>query len=223
MGELILVVDDNPTNLKLLRVLLTGQRFDVRTAADAVEALKILAECTPRLILMDLQLPGMSGLELTRKLKAEPKTRDIIVVALTAFAMKGDEERALDAGCDGYIAKPIDTRTLPVRVRQYMSEAVPASASAEPAGLLEHMTDLKERFLLEGREQCKTLSDTLYEDFDIVSARKTIHNWIGMGGSFGVSRITEIGREISVLLAQPTLQKAGIRAALEKAAAAFSS
>ncbi len=85
------------------------------------------------------------------------------------------------------------------------------------------MTDLKERFLVEGREQCKTLSDTLYEDFDIVSARKTIHNWIGLGGSFGVSRITEIGREISVLLAQPTLQKAGIRDALEKAAAAFSS
>ncbi|MSV30114.1 MAG: hypothetical protein EXQ52_15420 [Bryobacterales bacterium] len=108
-----------------------------------------------------------------------------------------------------------------MRVRQYISGSAPESASDEAAGLLEHMTDLKERFLLEGREQCKTLTETLDGDFDIVSARKMIHNWIGMGGSFGVSRITEIGREISILLAQPTLQKAGVRDALEKAAAAF--
>ena len=222
MGEPILVVDDNPTNLKLLRVLLTGQGFEVRTAMDAIEALKVLTEFTPRLILMDLQLPGMSGLELTQQLKADPKTRGIIIVALTASAMKGDEERALDAGCDGYIAKPIDTRTLPARVRQYISGAPLEAAPAEVLGLLEHMTDLKERFLIEGRQQCKALAESLEGDFDIVHARKVVHNWIGMGGSFGVGRITEIGRELSILLAQPTLPKAGLRAALEKAGAAFS-
>ena len=222
MGEPILVVDDNPTNLKLLRVLLGGQGFEVRTAGDASEALQALSSFTPRLILMDLQLPGMSGLDLTRQLKSDPKTSGIIIVALTAFAMKGDEERALDAGCDGYIAKPIDTRTLPQRVRQYISGLSP-EAEGPAAGLLEHMTDLRERFLVEGREECRTLAATLDGDFDIASARKIVHNWIGMGGSFGVSRVTEAGREISVMLAQPSLDMAGLRAAFGKAAAAFSS
>ena len=71
---------------------------------------------------MDLQLPGMDGLELTRRLKADPATRDIIVLALTAYAMKGDEEKALAAGCDGYLPKPIDTRTLPGVVARYLSD-----------------------------------------------------------------------------------------------------
>ncbi|HWQ15668.1 MAG TPA: response regulator [Roseiflexaceae bacterium] len=109
----ILIVDDNPLNLKLTRVLLRGAGYEVRAAVDAEEALAALATFRPRLILMDIQLPGLDGLELTRRLKADPATRDIVVVALTAYAMKGDEQRAREAGCDGYIAKPIDTRTLP--------------------------------------------------------------------------------------------------------------
>jgi CheY-like chemotaxis protein len=115
-GEAILIVDDNPVNLKLTRVLLAGEGYEVRTAADAEEAMGILPALRPRLILMDLQLPGMDGLELTRRLKADPATRGIIVLALTAFAMKGDEEKAAAAGCDGYIAKPIDTRRLPALI-----------------------------------------------------------------------------------------------------------
>jgi CheY-like chemotaxis protein len=92
--DTILIVDDNPVNMKLIRILLTGEGYDVRTAADAKEAAKVLAEIHPSLILMDIQLPGMDGLELTRRLKAEPRTRDITIVGLTAYAMKGDEERA---------------------------------------------------------------------------------------------------------------------------------
>jgi two-component system, cell cycle response regulator DivK len=109
----ILIVDDNPMNMKLVRVLLTGEGYEVRTAADALEALNILREWRPRLILMDIQLPEIDGLELTRRLKADPNTDQIIIIGLTAYAMKGDEERILAAGCDAYIAKPIDTRTLP--------------------------------------------------------------------------------------------------------------
>lgn len=109
----ILIVDDNPVNMKLLRVLLLGEGYDVRTAGDATEALAELKSFTPALILMDIQLPGMDGLELTRLLKSSPATRDIKIFGLTAYAMKGDEERILAAGCDGYIPKPIDTRTLP--------------------------------------------------------------------------------------------------------------
>jgi len=112
-SEPILIVDDNPANLKLLRFLLASEGYPVRTAGDAEEALARIHEALPRLILMDLQLPGMSGLDLTRRLKADPGTRGVMILALTAFAMKGDEQHALDAGCDGYVAKPIDTRTLP--------------------------------------------------------------------------------------------------------------
>jgi CheY-like chemotaxis protein len=119
--DTILIIDDNPVNMKLIRILLTGEGYDVRTAADAKEAAGVLAKIHPSLILMDIQLPGMDGLELTRRLKAEPTTRDITIVGLTAYAMKGDEERILAAGCDGYIAKPIDTRTLPDCIKGYLA------------------------------------------------------------------------------------------------------
>ena len=119
--EPILIVDDNPINLKLARVLLTGAGYQVRTAADAEEALEVLQQFKPRLILMDIQLPGMDGLTLTRRLKADPRTKDAIILGLTAYAMKGDEERVLEAGCDGYVPKPIDTRTFPSVVTRYLS------------------------------------------------------------------------------------------------------
>lgn len=116
----ILIVDDHPGNLKLLSFLLDGKGYDVRTAADADQAFAAVREFRPRLILMDLQLPGMDGFELTRSLKADPSQRETIIVAVTASAMKGDEERALSAGCDGYITKPIDTRILPEQVACYL-------------------------------------------------------------------------------------------------------
>ena len=116
----ILIVDDNPVNLKLAHLLLTGEGHDVRTANDAEEALEVLKVFNPRLILMDIQLPGMDGLELTRRLKADPATRDITILGLTAYAMKGDQEKILAAGCDGYISKPIDTRTLPEVISHYL-------------------------------------------------------------------------------------------------------
>jgi CheY-like chemotaxis protein len=120
-SESILIIDDNPTNLKLVRVLLAGEGYDTRTASDAEEALEVLSEFHPKLILMDIQLPGMDGLELTKRLKENPATRDIIILALTAYAMKGDDKKMLDAGCDGYISKPVDTRTLPAEVAEYLS------------------------------------------------------------------------------------------------------
>jgi CheY-like chemotaxis protein len=123
-AERILIVDDNPANLKLARVLLTSEGYEVRSAMDADEALAVLQEFQPRLILMDIQLPGMDGLELTRRLKADPKTHDITILAMTAYAMKGDDERALQAGCDGYVSKPIDTRGLPAVVAGHLSRNV---------------------------------------------------------------------------------------------------
>jgi two-component system, cell cycle response regulator DivK len=119
--ETILIVDDNPSNLKLARVLLANEGHGVRTAANAEEVLALLDTFTPELILMDIQLPGMDGLALTRKLKADPRTRHITIVAMTAYAMKGDAERVLAAGCQGYIAKPIDTRRFAAEIRHYLA------------------------------------------------------------------------------------------------------
>src|SRR5262245_2988166 len=119
-NELILIVDDSPTNMKLISFLLVNKGYEVQSASSAYEALELLKTIRPRLILMDLQMPGMDGLTLTRKLKAEESTRDITILAVTAYAMKGDEQKALEAGCDGYLTKPIDTRALPGIIAKYL-------------------------------------------------------------------------------------------------------
>ena len=104
----ILVVEDNPTNMKLSTFLLESADYTVIAAVNAEIGLTLAREGRPDLILMDIQLPGMDGLQATALLKADAATRDIPVIALTALAMKGDEERIMAAGCDGYIAKPLD-------------------------------------------------------------------------------------------------------------------
>jgi two-component system cell cycle response regulator DivK len=119
--EPILIVDDNPQNLKLAKVILVAEGYEVRTAIDAEDALKILESFAPAVILMDLQLPRMDGLELTRRLKADPARSDIIIIALTAYAMKGDDRKAFAAGCDGYISKPIDIDALPRMVAEHLA------------------------------------------------------------------------------------------------------
>lgn len=124
MADRVLIVDDNVQNLKLARVVLSTSGFEVATAGDAEEALVVLETFAPHLILMDIQLPGMDGLELTRRLKAEPARKHIVIIALTAFAMKGDEEKARAAGCDGYITKPIDTVALPTLVADHLKRQV---------------------------------------------------------------------------------------------------
>lgn len=126
MAERILIVDDNPTNMKLVAYLVRANGYDVATASDAETALVAIKEQTPRLILMDVQLPGIDGLELTRRLKADPETKNIIIVAVTAYAMKGDEERALAAGCDDYVTKPIDTRALPGTIARLLETGGPS-------------------------------------------------------------------------------------------------
>jgi CheY-like chemotaxis protein len=107
-GERVLVVDDNAVNRRLLQVLLRFRGYEVCEAASAPEAFATLRAKPPHLILMDLRLPGMDGLTATRTLKADPATREIPIVAVTSYAMKGDEETARAAGCCAYVTKPID-------------------------------------------------------------------------------------------------------------------
>jgi CheY-like chemotaxis protein len=123
MAARVLIVDDNPTNLKLVAYLVRANGYDVDTAGDAATALAAIAANRPDVILMDLQLPGIDGLELTRRLKADPATKDIKIIAVTAYAMKGDEEKALEAGCDDYVTKPIDTRGLPAVIAKHAGRA----------------------------------------------------------------------------------------------------
>ena len=103
-----LLVEDNPVNRRLAVFLLRAHGYEVREATTALEALEMLEKERPDLIVMDIQLPGMDGLEATRKLKEQPATADIPVIAVTSYAMKGDREKALAAGCAGYVTKPID-------------------------------------------------------------------------------------------------------------------
>ena len=119
-GETILVVEDHMMNLELISDLLEVHGYRVLQATTGADALKQCQSERPDLILMDIQLPGLDGLTVTGILKDDPKTRDIPVIALTAHAMRGDEEKALQAGCNGYISKPIDTRQLPLTLRSFL-------------------------------------------------------------------------------------------------------
>lgn len=120
MSARILIVDDNPVNLKLASDILEIEGYAVVKAEDAEEAQEMLKDIIPDLILMDIALPGMDGLTLTRTLKADARLKHVPVIALTAFAMKGDDQKAFEAGCDGYITKPIDTRKLPQLVMELL-------------------------------------------------------------------------------------------------------
>jgi len=134
MSAHILIVDDNLTNMKLAANVLEDTGYKVSKAADAVEAQALLASIAPDLILMDLSMPGMDGLTLTRKLKADKRYRRIPIVALTASAMKGDDLKAQEAGCRGYITKPIDTRRFPKQVAAFLPGAEMQASSSPNAG-----------------------------------------------------------------------------------------
>jgi two-component system, cell cycle response regulator DivK len=125
--DLALIIDDNEVNRTLLQYVLEAGGFEVRMAGNAAEALQVLATVRPQVVLMDLQLPGTSGLELTQRMKADPHTHDIVIIAVTSYAMKGDEQKARAAGCDGYLTKPIDVKTFVEDVRDLI-EAGPRAA-----------------------------------------------------------------------------------------------
>jgi signal transduction histidine kinase len=122
LSKLILLVDDDPSSLELTRIILTGGGYRVETATDGQEGLLKAKELKPALILMDIQLPGLDGLSATRALKSDPDTAGIKVVALTANAMKGAREGALQAGCTGYIAKPIDVKRFARDVTEFLRQ-----------------------------------------------------------------------------------------------------
>ena len=120
-GIPVLVVDDNPINLELRTILLESEGFDVEPVEDAEAALQRIRQNPPDLLVVDVQLPGISGLDLLRQVRSDPRTQDLCAVIVTSYAMPSDEEQAYEAGCDGYIRKPIDTRTFGQRVSGFLA------------------------------------------------------------------------------------------------------
>jgi two-component system cell cycle response regulator len=168
-GHRIFVVDDNPVNLKLITRVLETDGYQVTHAENAEIALEQIRQSPPDLILMDIELPGMDGLTLTRILKADPATTGIPIVALTAYAMKGDAQRARDSGCDGYLTKPINTRTLAEQIRWFLHEPL-RTISGSPLRILvveDQPSDLK--------LACVVLTCAGYEVAEARSAEEAIN------------------------------------------------
>lgn len=120
MVKRILVIEDNEQNLILIRDILSYQGYEVIEARDGEKGVKIAKEQKPDLILMDLQMPVMDGFTATKILKSDPETKNIKIIGITAYAMKGDEKKILDSGFDAYVSKPIDTRQLPKLVKKFL-------------------------------------------------------------------------------------------------------
>lgn len=121
-GPIIIYVEDNPENRMLVQRVLTAEGFIVLEAASAVEAQEVLQNHHPQLILMDINMPDMDGYSLTARLKKRPELQDVPILALTANVLRGDRERSLAAGCDGYIQKPIDVDRLPQEILRYLEK-----------------------------------------------------------------------------------------------------
>jgi len=120
MKEKILIVEDNPLNMRLLEMVLRARNYTLLKATDGKEALDMAMREQPDLIIMDMQLPKMNGLEVTRKLREMPAFNHTPIIAVTASAMKGDREKLLEAGCDAYLSKPINTRQLPEMIAEML-------------------------------------------------------------------------------------------------------
>jgi len=120
MSKKILIVEDDPRSLKMIRMTLRPYGYSLLEATDGEEALKVARNDKPDLIIMDLRLPKVSGLEVTRQLRQMSDFNHIAIIAITAYAMKGDKEKAISAGCDAYLAKPINTRELPKLVTEML-------------------------------------------------------------------------------------------------------
>jgi len=190
----ILIVDDDPMNMQLVRVLLADEGYDLRSAVNAEDAMNVLAAFKPGLILMDIQLPGKSGLELTRDLRANPDMAASSIVALTAYGGKDDEQKCLNAGCDGYILKPIDTSTFPATVRSYIdkkSSAVP-KVQGDVRDLLRGM---RNSFITESLAE---LTELLSPEFQSDKNRllRVLHRWAGIAGTLGMPAVTDEARKI---------------------------
>ncbi len=197
----ILVVEDNDMQSKLVGFLLEEAGHTVQVAESAEQALELLQSFLPDLILMDLQLPGKDGLELTRELRLSPVLGATPIIALTAYTDPAELGRAREAGCNGTIAKPIDTATFTRQVREYLSGTAEVACEA-PRDSGDLLAEIRNSFLAEGLEQCGAILKELQSDprsaIDVL--RRVLHRWAGVGGTLGFPELSSQARHVETLL-----------------------
>jgi len=215
-GEPILVVDDTLVNLKLTRLLLADQGYEVLTATSAEEALKLLSTNRPRLVLTDIRLPGMNGLQLAQRIKSDEAMRDIQVVALAAFASQGEEEAAIRAGCEGCISKPVDHR-LGALVRRFLKSGEDALPGDGPAAPLDGTTlgPLRAVFFEEAANDVRRWGADLDGTFDPDAAAEIAHQWIGTAGLLGYPEISEKARGLETALRARPMDVSELRESIQ--------
>jgi DNA-binding response OmpR family regulator len=208
MPEPILIVDDTPVNRKLTQRVLAGAGYDVRTVENAETALNLLPQLQPRLVLTDLRLPGMDGLALARRIKQDPLTRKTVVIALTGCTSAEDRRQALEAGCDDYLIKPIDTRAFPGLIEAHLARvaqdvaAAPAAAQFTPGDLPAWAAELCRYLLREGfvRTQEILAGGVAAAETDL---RRSSHLWAGLATTLGYPAIAVLARRLEDLLRRP--------------------
>ena len=211
-GKRILLVEDNEINRKLITRILTNADYQVAIAENGVESLQLLEE-EPNgfdIILMDIQMPVMDGYEATRRIKADDKIKDIPVIALTAHAMKGDEEKVLDAGCDGYLTKPIKKEDLLSEISRQMgvNEEVDDTQGFQAStggAASEEFEDIQRDYFESLPGEFDRLSTAIDgEDYETVC--RIGHDMKGTGGAFGKEKISIIGRQIETAAREKNIE-----------------
>ena len=231
-AESILVVDDVPVNLKLTDILLRREGFKVHTSSDAEQALSLLRGFHPDLMLVDIELPGMDGFSLTRRIKENPSTKDIVVIALSARASSGDDQKAFAAGCDGYITKPIDSATLVSSIRGHLSRQPinPANraerwnrtnAPEVTAAGEDDIETLRRRFLEEGALQSRQMLESLTKNLEASKSARLLHSWVGAAGILGYMTISNLARQAEEAMSATPPDMDVLREALSDLTIAF--
>jgi DNA-binding response OmpR family regulator len=214
-GDTILIVEDAPETLKVTAAFLRQEGYRVYIASTAEQAWSTLRFLTPDLILMDFMLPGMDGWELTARIKQDARLQRSLVVGLTAASAPEDERRSMEAGCDGFLAKPIEPSALLARVREFLCSSKPkhGAVSPEPAHSPapsaenaipnlpgNELAELRESFLKAGKGVSRQLLAGIEGEFDAAKASRTVHQWIGSAGLLGFPAISERARAVETAL-----------------------
>jgi two-component system cell cycle response regulator DivK len=223
-GVQILVVEDNNMQSKLVSFLLQEAGHTVQIAGSAEEALERLRSFSPDLILMDLDLPGMDGLQLTRVLRFDPVQATTPIIALTAYTDPSDLERAREAGCDGKISKPIDTAAFARLVGHYMGLTTDVHTDV-PCDSHDLLAEIRNNFLAEGLEQCSRILKDLKSGpgCAIEVIQRVLHRWAGLAGTLGFPEISDQARKLELLLTSTSPSYSEIEQAIEIARRRFSS
>jgi two-component system, cell cycle response regulator DivK len=201
-SQSVLVVEDSPLNARLIEALLSPTGLHVILAGDAESALEALEESVPDLILMDMQLPGMSGLDLTRLLKANLSRCKIPIIALTANNSFVERQTIISAGCDSFICKPIDSALFAAQILLFVA-GVELSATGSELNQAENVCPaLKEKFLLEGAQESRVLLEAVERGAkDLVLIDRVLHRWIGCGDAAGIPEISVGAERLRALIA----------------------